>query len=919
MKKIMDRFFRIPVYHPKATLIFLAAVTVIACIGMTKIRFENSLEVMMPKHDIEYITNEKLKEIYGNNGKFIILDVSSENLFNRESFSEIELLTREIEEYRDYDEERESSRIARIESLMESNKVTTVDPLIASLSDDPVFARIVKRKLGKNILPQEKITAGMLKNICASLKKSLEIKKKAPVDAILSPLTMKDLSGKDDTLTAYDFLDKDENGHRILPSTENEFSKFREKLRRNPAFKNGIYVEDSRGYITDFGILIRLAESEEHNETAHELREIAGSYNGSAGMKIIAQGAPVLYRQIIDYMQRDLKFFVPLVLLVICLIFYLNFRTIQGVILPLATLLMADAWTLGLMGYLGVRISVIGISLPPLIISVGSSYSIHIMNRFLIDYDNIKKKGADGIFTSMQMVGMTLLLASITTIIGFSTNMATQVSSIFDWGLFSALGTFFAVAIAALFIPSVYRFIELKKPSAVTIRKKKSSGTGGLVDHILNFCSVSSVKHPGYVLSVALVLVSVSVAGIFQIKSETSLQSYFSKSDYINTSNCEIGRKFGGTMGINILIDSGEMDGIKDPVFLNRVEELRKWLTSPENSDLHIGRTDGFGDFVHTINMAMHNDDPSCYSIPDSKTDLLDYFEIYSGDDENSDGRVDEFEPYVDPEFRTVNIFARLSESENAMLGTSEISRIVGKIRGHFNSELSPYGYRVTVSGDPLIIISLAKYIVRGQLWSLFLSLIAVTIIVMILFKNRIAGLISSVPISAAVIVNFGIMGWFGIRLDIATAIIASITIGIGVDNTIHFLNTYRYSMTKTSSMDEAIKTTLETGGKAIIFTALALIAGFSILVTSQFKPIVFFGIMMGFTFISTTTGALLILPALIKITGFSLDERESALYKKIRTPFNYISNTINELKEIGFNNLLHERISKLNNSKNMN
>jgi len=138
------------------------------------------------------------------------------------------------------------------------------------------------------------------------------------------------------------------------------------------------------------------------------------------------------------------------------------------------------------------------------------------------------------------------------------------------------------------------------------------------------------------------------------------------------------------------------------------------------------------------------------------------------------------------------------------------------------------------------------------------------------------AGAIALIPISAAVILNFGLMGWAGIALDIATAIIASITVGIGVDNTIHFLNNYRFFMKEGQSMDEAITSTLSLGGRAIIYSALALIAGFSVLVISSFRPIVLFGVMMGFTFIATTTGALIILPAVVKIVGFRFRAHDS-------------------------------------------
>jgi predicted RND superfamily exporter protein len=120
-------------------------------------------------------------------------------------------------------------------------------------------------------------------------------------------------------------------------------------------------------------------------------------------------------------------------------------------------------------------------------------------------------------------------------------------------------------------------------------------------------------------------------------------------------------------------------------------------------------------------------------------------------------------------------------------------------------------------------------------------------------------------------------MGWLGIKLDLATSIIAAITIGIGVDDTIHFLNTFRHNSEKGYSIDENIARTLAVSGKAIIFTSIALIFGFSVLVTSSFIPVILFGILMATTMIATTIGALLILPAAIKITGIELVRRKGS------------------------------------------
>ncbi|MEA3470829.1 MAG: MMPL family transporter, partial [Thermodesulfobacteriota bacterium] len=304
-------------------------------------------------------------------------------------------------------------------------------------------------------------------------------------------------------------------------------------------------------------------------------------------------------------------------------------------------------------------------------------------------------------------------------------------------------------------------------------------------------------------------------------------------------------------------------------------EELRKWLESDDNPDLNIGRTESFSDFIKTMHMAMNNDDNSFYKIPENRSDIIDYLEIYSGDDDDSDGRFDEFEPLVDTDFRTCNLLARLCGKEDDVISTAEMKNIAIKISGYLDRNL-PEDYSFSISGFPLMNVKLVYYVVKGQLQSLFLSLIVVGIIVALLFRNIKAGPLALIPMSVAVIVNFGVMGWLQIDLDMATSIIAAITIGIGVDDTVHFLNTFRQYRALGFSVDETITKTLAVSGKAIVFTSLALVFGFSVLITSHFRPVALFGILTAATMINTTIGALLILPSVIKITGVNLDKPQS-------------------------------------------
>ncbi len=866
----MNRYINFVLRRPVPVLIMLVLFTAILVPGITMLKFDNSVESFMPKSDHEYIYYTELKEVYGDNGRFAIMAVSSDNLWSSETLRMLDLLLADLEEYKDFDEKREASRLKRFDSIASRGEVHRSD-LMAAFDDDPAFQRLLERKTGTSGKTGV-ISARGLKKLRRQILLSMDFKRKEVIDTIVSPLTAEDITGENDTLETYNLLEKDDSGRRILPSTEQEIDIFRQRLKRNPSFEKGLYSIDTRtGEITDFCVVIKFINLDDQDPAIREITEVIDSYRGD--LTIISSGVPVVNMWMNDYMHADLFKNISLVLLVVVIIFYINFRSVRGVLLPFITLGLAELWILGLMGYLGFRITPVGVSIPPLMIAVGSSYAIHLLNQYYADFNSIMKMDKRaGLFESMSHISLTVFLAGLTTFIAFMTLATSQVSAIREWGIASAIGVMFAVFISCSLIPASLVLLPRTRPS-VLFQGNKATKT--IVDRIIALMAKGAIIHYRKVLIVVAILIAVSVAGISRINIETAFLNYFREHDRVKLDVQAIGDKFGGGWCYDIVIDSGKVDGVKDPEFLVMIEELRQWLVSDENPQLNIGRTESFSDFIKTMHMAMNNDDISFYKIPGNPWDIIDYLEIYSGDDEDSDGRFDEFEPFVDIDFRTCNLMARLCEKEDYHVGTTEISRIADEIATRLDRTL-PEGVSYTISGFPMMNVKLVHYIVTGQLQSLFLSILIVGFIVALLFRQIKAGPLALIPMSVAVIINFGIMGWLRIDLDMATSVIAAITIGIGVDDTIHFLNTFRHNRTLGLSVDETIRRTLAVSGKAIIFTSIALVFGFSVLITSNFLPIALFGILTATTMINTTLGALLVLPSVIKATGINLDKPES-------------------------------------------
>lgn len=870
----MKKWFNIVLTYPKTVIAIIIAITIILGSGVFKIQFDSSLDAVMPKHDPEYLLNEEVKKTYGNTGKFIIIDVASSDMLQPHILTLVSNLHDDLEEYRQFNEAKEMHRLSLLQELSHKKNIDK-KLLFDSFADDPVFTRYLKRTMQELNIEGNTLSKGDIKKIIKKFTKTIEVKRNETIDLIISPFTMKDLHGEKDTLYVRDIVEKDETGKRKIPQTPQEIAEFKKRLTNNPAFERGIYVKNDNGVITDFGIMVRLVDQPVYDPLVKEITSIVSLYQKD--VSIILQGMPVTHHEINDYMKTDLERFLPLVMLVMLIVFYLNFRSIRGMLLPFATLALADLWVIGLMGHLGYKLNVIGVALPTLMTAVGSSYSIHILNQYYLEQKNIHRLGKfKGIRLALTHISLTVILAGLTTFLGFITLATNQVSSIREMGIFSAIGVSFAVMISLTIIPA--GLMLLPQQSKIIEFKSKIIfflSNLNVVEQIVTKLARYAADYSAAVISVLAIALCIALVGLSQVKVESSVHAYFKEGDYILTSSKIIGQKFGGSYGLNILIDTGKPDGVKDPQFLRFIDSFRDWLIADENIDLNIGRTDAFTDFIKTINLAMHDNDFSFYCIPETEKDVDSYIDLYGGKDDNDNGLADEFEPYVDRKFTTVNIFARLWEKEGKFLSSNTMNHAISKISTYLDHNL-PEGYTYKISGEPKVLVRMSDYIVQGQIMSLCLSLVSVFVIVLLIFHNVKAACVSLIPISTAVLLNFGVMGFLGIRLDIATAIIASITIGIGIDDTIHFLNTYRHFHLQELSQKEIIVQTLHRAGVAIVYTSLALIFGFLVLVISSFKPVIYFSILLATTMITTTLGALLFLPATINLLQLDLSPSKS-------------------------------------------
>ncbi len=689
----------------------------------------------------------------------------------------------------------------------------------------------------------------------AYLYKSMEA-----VKSFMNPISGEDIIGTETALVPVDLVEMDDAGNRLLPESRDDFEAYREKLFDNPVFENNIYSLDESGSVQALAMNIQFEVIRDPETVSRYIMDLLSKYNTGA-LTFTTVGVPVFERYIQDYMKRDMRTFLPLVFLVVLITFFLNFRMARGVFLPSAAVLLSILWTMGLMGYLGIPITMVVNVLPTILVAVGSSYSIHVFNQFIHDTGEIRKEGKrPGLIHSMTRISATIFLAALTTFIGFSTLGFNQVISLKHFGIFSALGTVFAMIIAVGLIPAVLALTPLPKEG-----RGKRSGKDGVLQMMLQKVGAFTLKRPVPVLLVTALLLVFSVAGLSQLRIESSPTSNFKDDSYIVLADNKVSQLLAGTLTFNLMIDTGRDDGVKDPEFLRAVDGLADWIVSPSNrNEYQFLDSFTFADVIKRMNKAVNGGDSAYYTVPEEQSAVQDYIMLYSGEDRDSDGLVDAMERFVDPHYRVANIFIKTGSYDGNTYSTEQLLQGISSIQNHIEGD--PYLSRLqyAFAGQTINFAVLNRLIARGQILTIILTLIIIGSIIYLLFRDIRASLVSLIPISCSILIVFGTMGYFGIPLDIAKSIIAAITIGIGIDDTIHMLKTIRTNLMLGDSLKDAIMNSYREAGIAIVYTSIALIFGFAVLMFSQFKVLFYFGWLVAFNMIATTAAALVVLPAAV-------------------------------------------------------
>jgi len=620
-----------------------------------------------------------------------------------------------------------------------------------------------------------------------------------------------------------------------LPRAEELREETRKRLLTDDMYVGNI-VSDDLGCMA---FIILPNEDFDDERLALETMALA---KGTFGDRAIVTGLPSTRTEVSRGVQGDLKTFLPIGIVLMVLLLVLSFRTWLGAILPLLVVVMSIVSTFGLMGLIGEKIRMVTVIMPVMLIAVANDYGIHLVAHFLgrmsADPDGNPKEHAYHVAKSL---GVPIMAAGLTTVAGFLTLLSHVIPAVQMSGLLSAFGVVVAFVLSLTFVPAM---LTLLRPP----RRVVTGFNSGLMTNALRFLCAHLRKHgPGTVLAL-MVLGLAGATGIVKLKVDTDPVHYFHTSSPMRQANEYVNRVFGGSAQLNVVVEGD----IKQPALLRKMEKLQEFLEAKPM----VSRTQSVVDTVKKMNRAFHNDDEAFEVIPDSREVVAQFLLLYSFQSDLSD-----FDHLVDLSYTHAQIAARVNSTSS-----SDLTTLVNDTEAFIDSNLGRDEFTM-VTGFVSILGTLLDLIVRGQIISLILSLFLVYVIGAAVFRSMVGGLYVSLPIVMAVAFVFGLMGYFKIELNVATAMLSSILVGVGVDYIIHFLWHYRTHLRKVQDPWEAVELTLFSSGRGIIVNALSVVIGFSVLLASNFLPIFFFGFLLTISISSCLVAAVVILP--VAVTTF--------------------------------------------------
>ncbi|MDB9831749.1 MMPL family transporter [Candidatus Pelagibacter sp.] len=649
-----------------------------------------------------------------------------------------------------------------------------------------------------------------------------------------------------------------------------------EEILNSPVFKNFVISEDG----TTSGIIVYIKNSplndfenktkeeietykdtlkKKNHENIIQIREIIKSYDNVG--KIYLGGIPMIADDMMSFIKSDIIVFGLGVLLFIITTLWFIFRKLIWIIIPISSCLFSVLIMMGLLGLIGWKVTVISSNFIALMLILTMAMNIHMSTRFLqLKNDFPDSSNFEIISITTRKMFLPIIYTVLTTICAFLSLIFSGIKPIIDFGWMMTFGLIASFLITFTLLPTLLCFISNNN---VSIKEDNES-------KITSFFGRISINNKNTIFATSGLIIILSVIGISRLEVENSFINYFSKNTEIYKGMKLIDEKLGGTTPLEVILKFP----IKQKSKTNEDDEFEDWEDNEDQNDEKYWFTKDKVDKIKAVHNYLDGLTPvgkvlSFSSIIEVATQLnnnetlgtLEMGVLYSKIPESIKKEI--IDPYISIKDNEARISLRIIDSQEGLRRNDLIKKINYDLRNKLKLNEDEF----KLAGVLILFNNLLQSLFKSQILTLGLVMVGIFSMFLVLFRNIKLSLIGVVPNFIAAFFILGIIGLLKIPLDMMTITIAAITIGIAVDNSIHYIYRFKEEFLKHKDYNITLKICHSTVGVAILNTSITIVFGFSILVLSKFIPTIYFGVFTGIAMLLAMVSVLTLLPSLILIT----------------------------------------------------
>ena len=628
----------------------------------------------------------------------------------------------------------------------------------------------------------------------------------------------------------------------------------KESVTADPLYVKHLVSPDGR--TTAVSVFIEPLAEEDTQRLAKQIEAVAKEEAGED--ELMLAGVPIMDARAIESMVRDMLIISPVAALFCFLVFLGAFRSFWGSVLPMIALVIGVTWTIGLMSLLGYSITFATLSMPSVLMAVGSSYLFHVVNQYRISMsrerpDATTSERRSAWIDGLKFITPAVAISGTTTMAGFGSLASSSVPTVRDMGIFEAVGVLFMLLLSLAFVPAVLSLM----PGDSLGRDEEKGDYAVWLNGPLRGITAAVLFRGRAVLLVSTLIVLLVGAGAVWMRVNTDYLKIFPESSETVKDALKLHERLAGAATIQIIV-TGDAGAVTRPDFLRGVASLEKFALEQPGVDAAIS----IADIVKRLDRALSGREGRVEEVPGDAEVLRTMFDDYLAEDPSVNN-------WVNPDRSRAVLVLRTN-----LFGSNELRRLAETI-GEWSRENLPEGATARATGSFVLLNDASDAVATSQSSSLAIALVSIYLMMAVLFKSWSTGFLALLPNLLPIACYFGILGWLGITLDITTSLVASAALGLAVDNAVHMIRRYRQCSAERGSgspEDEGwvMWLTMLRTGKPMILANLMLVAAFLIFMLSSFVPVRTAGLMWAVTILAILLADLIFLPALMKTRLFA-------------------------------------------------